>query len=666
MRRHELGIFSAFFFIMLLSGIASAQYWYQFGVRAGNMASQNNGAAVTIQTITPQTSPSGSIGYWVGEDLSNGAFLQAGYVIENISGSYPSECDLSGCKNYQDLNAGDAEWFYEYFPSKYDGGFLGGIGSDNSAGDNNTLHNYAFYYSNGMWYFTFDGQIIGSVNLGTQTSGPDTPVAFGEVANTSGNTPVLPNIIFQNLSVYKNGGFLPVQQGTAYIGYGVGSKQNLKNPYGVEEMGNRVNYFAMGSNLPQPQNGTILWNLGYSLSVSSPYGNTTPSTIYVAYSQVKLFAPMVLNFSNGTREVFVGWKGNGLGAYSGSANSTTISMNSNITETAMWQRQYYLNVSSAYGSVYGSGWYNAGSTASYGLDNASVQSRPNERELFDQWNNSYSQRNGNVVMNSPLTIIATWDRQFLVSAQAQYGNITGNGWYDNNSIANISIDVSPINVSAGQKLGFYSWSNGNRSTTISVEVIGPLSIQAQFKNLYQINFEPQTPQGSALQEVSLYMSGNAVTNGEYLFGGENYTINYATYKGVKMAINSSFAVGAPGNVHITLPVYNVAIETRDIFGQPVDSQINLSFSNGSTVNSHTGSQGDANFENVPYGYVNGSVTYLGITQRVSAQGGGSQSFLFISILNIGAFALVVIVMAAAYFAARRRFRKSGAGELTAI
>ena len=62
-------------FLLLLPCI-NAQYWFQSGARGGQSTQFNSGAQVSIQTVTTQNSQSGSIAYWIGEDLQNGAFLQ--------------------------------------------------------------------------------------------------------------------------------------------------------------------------------------------------------------------------------------------------------------------------------------------------------------------------------------------------------------------------------------------------------------------------------------------------------------------------------------------------------------------------------------------------------------------------------------------------------------
>ncbi|MDE1850401.1 MAG: hypothetical protein KGH54_01245 [Candidatus Micrarchaeota archaeon] len=651
------GLLSAFMLIVLLSGTLNAYYWFQFGARASSLANQNSGAAVTIQTISPQMSNSGSLGYWVGETLENGAFLQVGYVIENQSGMYPSKCDASGCGAYEQIKAGDAQWFYEYFPSGFDGAFLGAIGPDNSAGTNGTFHNYAFYYSGNVWHFKIDGNEVGDVGLGASFSGVSVPVAFGEVANTSGAYSALPQVIFSNLSVYRSGSFTPVQQGLAYIGYGVGSQTGLRNPYGVEEIGNRINYFAVGSGLGQPHNNTQLWSLGYNLVINSSYANISGNTKYIAYSNIEISSPSVVQISSTVREKFVGWHGTGLGSYSGPANSTTVTLNGNITETALWQRQYLLNISSQYESPFGGGWYFNGSTVNYGIESGFVQNSAAQRQAFAEWSNGNKAINGTVVVDGPSQIRATWNTQYLVNIISQYGNVSGGGWYYNNSVANISIKSSPMAIDADTELGFFGWSNGNRNSSFSARINGPMVLTTQFRNLYLTRFTPQNAAGGPLQGVALFIGKLNATDGTYLFGNQQYTISYAYYKGVKMTVNSNFSVNGAGTVSAMLPVYNVNIATRDLFGMPVNSLASLQFSNGTVIDSYTGSTGRIAIENVPYGFVEGNVTYLGIRQQLAARQGSGTGALFVSVFNIEVFAGVGLVILVAFFASRRYFKE---------
>jgi len=237
-----------FLIIAWFAGNIFNPYWFQFGIKSGGNASFNNGARVEIQTIVPQNITNGSLVFWIGETLSNGAFLQVGYTINNK------------------VDSRNAEWFYEYFPSNSQGSLLvpgnysGAIGPNGSAGANGTFHTYGFYSIGDTWYFTFDGKVIGNTDLGTNNSGANKPEAIGELDEVNTNNIYVKDVIFSNLSIYKHGIWLPVSSGYTYIGYGQGSKQLLKNPYGVEEIDNIPNYFVVGSGLPQ-FNGVQLWTL---------------------------------------------------------------------------------------------------------------------------------------------------------------------------------------------------------------------------------------------------------------------------------------------------------------------------------------------------------------------------------------------------------------------
>ncbi|MGI0134032.1 MAG: hypothetical protein ACREBW_03630, partial [Candidatus Micrarchaeaceae archaeon] len=341
MRGYKFGLLAACALVcMTLVGSASAQYWFQSGVRGSNDAAQNTGAGISMQTVY-QPAVNGSLGYWIGEDLSNGAFLQVGYEITNSSGYYPSECNVQGCDGNVYLTAGNPTWFWEYFPSGYVGSsFLGGIGPDSSAGTNNSFHTYSFRSNGGsVWSFYFDNTTLGSVDLGALTSGPNPPSAFGEYAETNTNGYQMQAVAFKNMTFYQNGKSYLVPQGFSYIGYGKGSEEGLPNLYGVQETGNRTDYFQVGSGLSLASQ-TTLWTLGYSLHIGSQYGNLTGGGNYKAYSKVDIFAPSHVNVSNGTREAFVGWRGSGSGSYTGNATMASVQMYGNVTETAVWQKQY--------------------------------------------------------------------------------------------------------------------------------------------------------------------------------------------------------------------------------------------------------------------------------------------------------------------------------------
>jgi hypothetical protein len=657
-----LRLFTITLIFYLLIGNLFAQYWFQFGVRGDNSASQNNGASVEIETIKPQNLTSGSLGFWVGEILSNGAFLQTGYVIENQTGNYPSICTENGCSNYETLKAGDAEWFYEYFPPNSNSGFLGGIGPDGSAGANGTFHTYGFYSIGNTWYFTFDGKVIGSADLGTSTSGAQVPAALGELANTSTSSTYIKDVIFENLSVYKYGLWLPVSTGYSYIGYGVGSEKGLRNPYGVKEVDNRINYFEVGSGLPQPMNGTELWSLGYYLKIKSKYGNINQTSGYIAYSTVQISAPRYIYISPGVRAEFKGWTGYGIGSYTGPSNITTINLDSNITEVANWNIEYMLNITSPFGNTTGSGWYSNGTRVYYSVRPLLIYKNRTTRYEFAGWSNGNLNASGYIDVNRPINLVAIWNKEYLVSATTPFGNATGSGWYRNNTIIVISLPKKVINQTAYERLAFYQWSNGNNNESIKVLVNKPINITAIYKKQYLVNiiWENAYSQPINVEGFEIGNSNFSTNRSIYLFADEPYKINYVLYKGVKIEPSSIINITSPGNIYVKLNVYNVSISTKDIFGFPVNAYAMLSFSNGSSLQTYT--NGHLELSNLPYGYVNGSISYLGISQHILLSGGAGATLIFFSELDIEVALLVILAIAIAYFVGMHMEKKREANK----
>jgi len=604
-------------FALVLS-IANAEYWFQSGARAGNSAAFNNGAMVSIETIEPQFPKSGSMAFWVGENLNNGAFLQIGYTIQNQSGLYPNNCTVNGCSGHVYLTAGNATWFYEYFLPNKNSTFLGSLGPDGSAGPNGTFHTYGFYSLGNTWYFVFDGKVVGKADLGTDTSGPNPPVAIAELANSSGYESYMKPVIFSNLSAYQYDKFLPVENAYAVISYGEGSAKGIPNTYGVEELDNRVNFFEVGSGLPTSTNGTELWHLGYWLNIVSPLKNQSSNIEYTAYSKIIINTPRVVYINNTTRLVFEGWIGQGEGAYSGNSNQSVVMMYSNITERAEYVLEYFVNVSSIF-PTYGTGWYKANSTAKYGVEKSTVYITNQSRFEFSSWSNGNTQPNGTVIVTSPLKLIGSYVQQYLVDIESQYGGTTGSGWIDKNSTDIISVTELFKNISNNERFAFSEWSNGSTSPKLKINVTKPISLTALYTYQFKHTINAKNAYNNTVFPAWYLINGRRYNSTFYLENG-TYEIEEAYFDGTAINISKTFLASGPNNVTLSLPLYNTTIITRDFFGLPVNASVFVMFPNGSTVSTYTGMSGRLTFYNVPYGETKGYVKYLSTVNFMTLDG----------------------------------------------
>ncbi len=651
MREYRL----ALLLLLALPAICGAQYWFQYGARGGPDSYMNSGAKVTIQTIYGQNPISGSLAFWVGETLSNGAFLQAGYLITNRTGLYPSMCTDLGCSKQTYITKGSAEWFYEYFNSETGQSFLGAVGDNGSAGANGTFHTYGFYSKGSSWYFFMDNTTLGSVNLGTGDSGENGPVAFAEVANASEADTVSIPVIFSNLSMYKGGRFLQVPIGYSYIGYGVGSQSTIQNPYGVEELGNKVNYFAVGSGLPQPRNWDTLWQLGFDLNIVSAYGNISGINQYLAYHTVNINAPPFVYLNRSSRVAFSGWGGYGPGSYSGPSPSRNITLFSNVTEVANWTTQYLLNITSIFGRVSGYGWHDSDSVTDYSINSSEIYTNSTARWSFSGWSNGKNATNESLVMLRPYSLQALWRRQYLLNASSPLGSATGSGWYYSNSTADVGLSELYRNVSAGIRLAFYSWSNGNRNPSINVKMISPLRLHAVFRNQSRVSISATDAYGSGVN--ARFYSGNVpINNTTFLFDNYTYNITSAYYKGTYLLMDKHLNVLSPSNITFTLPIFNVQVRATDVFGIPLNVPVSMTFLNGTVINSSSGSSGYIYVPDVPYGSASIVAHYGGETINAQAYGGSEARITVVSDLDIAVFAAIVLLGFSMYFYASRRLR----------
>ena len=98
-----------------------------------------------------------------------------------------------------------------------------------------------------------------------------------------------------------------------------------------------------------------------------------------------------------------------------------------------YDHQYYLTVTSAYGSTTGSGWYNSGTTAYAGLTSGTVSGGIGTQYVFAGWGTDASGTNYAqsvaITMNSPMTATANWQTQYQVTFAVSWKRIDYSNWF---------------------------------------------------------------------------------------------------------------------------------------------------------------------------------------------------------------------------------------------
>ncbi len=150
--------------------------------------------------------------------------------------------------------------------------------------------------------------------------------------------------------------------------------------------------------------------------------------------------------------------------------------------TACYQAMYLLVIESDYGSPQGQGWYDAGSTANISI--ASVEGA-DTRYIFAGWSGAFSgtSQAATLTINSPTTVTAEWNTEYLLTLNSEYGSPTGGGWYQEGSTANISIEQSQGFLIRYIFTGWSGSYSGNEPS-ITINMDSAKTITAQWKTDY--------------------------------------------------------------------------------------------------------------------------------------------------------------------------------------
>jgi hypothetical protein len=215
------------------------------------------------------------------------------------------------------------------------------------------------------------------------------------------------------------------------------------------------------------------YQLTLSTDPSTLSGAVTGGGSYNQGTSASFSTQNVIQVSGDTRYVFAHWSGD----YSGNGVTGTLTMDATKAVTAVYQLQYYLTVSAqptTAPSPNGSGWFNAGDTATLTIPSQVVGGDGGARLVFDHWNvdgaNGQASPTLNLQMNAPHTITGQYKQQYYLMVTSAQGVASGTGWYDAGSMAQISVST-PSDPSYGVSLIFNGWQGGgaeptNQSTTV--------------------------------------------------------------------------------------------------------------------------------------------------------------------------------------------------------
>ncbi|MGA2790230.1 MAG: M6 family metalloprotease domain-containing protein [Candidatus Bathyarchaeia archaeon] len=240
----------------------------------------------------------------------------------------------------------------------------------------------------------------------------------------------------------------------------------------------------------------------YLLSINQNGGTTTPSGWYFPGTVVQVNAANPSNVTaSASRLIFAGWNGD----LNSTSTSLTVNMSKPLTLSASWTKQYYVTIISPTGSPTGSGWYDDGNTATVAVQ-STVQFANGTRKIFAGWNATSLGNNptAQVYVDSPTTLQASWETQYAVTIQSEYGTPLGSGWYDVGSTVPVFIQTQ-VDYGNGTRRSFASWTGDYTGTSpnVTLRVDTPKTLTANWNTEYLVIFKVAGLSNSTIIKLNL-------------------------------------------------------------------------------------------------------------------------------------------------------------------
>jgi hypothetical protein len=246
----------------------------------------------------------------------------------------------------------------------------------------------------------------------------------------------------------------------------------------------------------------------YYLTVSSPCDSPTPSSGWFdSGSGITESVTSPVSGGSGTQYVCTGWIGTGSVPGSGSASSATFTMGAPSNITWNWKTQYYLTVSSPYGSPSPlSGWFDSNSGITESVTSP-VSGGSGTQYVCTGWigtgsvPGSGSASSATFTMGAPSNITWNWKTQYYLTVSSPYGSPSPlSGWFDSNSGITESV-TSPVSGGSGTQYVCTGWAGtgsipaSGSALSVTFTIGAASNITWAWKTQYRVTFD-QTGVGS--------------------------------------------------------------------------------------------------------------------------------------------------------------------------
>ena len=121
-----------------------------------------------------------------------------------------------------------------------------------------------------------------------------------------------------------------------------------------------------------------------------------------------------------------------------------------------------------------------------------------------------------------------------------------------------------------------------------------------------------------------------------------------------LPVSQNFTIGKSNYTYVQLPVYNLEVFTKDIFGNPVNASVSILFYNGSERSVNSGPDGEINLKDIAYGEAHGQISGFLIPYSLNAGYGNPVYINMVTFEDMSVFALIIILAAVMYLVFSRK------------
>jgi hypothetical protein len=235
---------------------------------------------------------------------------------------------------------------------------------------------------------------------------------------------------------------------------------------------------------PPDAGGDLEWWLAVN-GVNETYVGIGEFQIGVVPGSNTLQIQSIIYAGPSSRYVFRQWGDNV------TANPRVVEVSSDVRLSVDFSSQYLLSLEPNGGSVSPSAWYDPGTSVTISATSPSTVVEKQSRLVFLRWSGDLESDSTTVMitMDRPYNVTANWRPQYYLYIESPY-NATGEGWYDANAEAALSLSPT-VTMSNGTRHVFVQWSGDlsgvdpNQQITMS----GPRFVSAVWNTQYELKIE---------------------------------------------------------------------------------------------------------------------------------------------------------------------------------